>query len=99
VSDPAGLLLSVRGEERRMVPSDYALVAATIASSRGSKAEAIRAAAAGLDSLTTDLAARGGVALDAGTGRRALTLVGAVGADVRGAGSRRGRPCPVPFDA
>ena len=73
MSDPAGLLLSVRGEARRMVPPDYALVAATIASSRGSKAEAVRAAAARLDSLTADLAARGGVALDAGTGRRPLT--------------------------
>ena len=56
-----------------MVPPDYALVAATIASSQGSKAEAVRAAATGLDSLTADLAARGGVALDAGTGRRPLT--------------------------
>ena len=73
MSDPAGPLLSVRGEARRMPPPDYALVAVTIASSRGSKPEAVRAAAAGLDSLTTDLAARGGVALDAGTGRRPLT--------------------------
>ena len=73
MSDPAGLLVSVRGEARRMVPPDYALVAATIASSRGSKVEAVQAAAASLDSLTADLAARGGVALDAGTGRRPLT--------------------------
>ena len=73
MSDPAGLLVSVRGEARQMVPPDYALVAATIASSRGSKAEAVRAVAAGLDSLTADLAARGGVALDAGSGRRPLT--------------------------
>ena len=73
MSDPADLLLSVRGEARRMVAPDYASIAVTIASSRGSKAEAVRAAAAGLDSLTADLAARGGVALDAGTGRRPLT--------------------------
>ena len=73
MSDPAGLRLSVRGEARQMVPPDYALVAATIASSRGSKVEAVRVAAAELDSLTADLAARGGVALDAGTGRRPLT--------------------------
>ena len=73
MSDPAGLLVSVRGEARRMVPPDYALVAATIASSHASKAEAVRGVAAGLDSLTADLAARGGVALDAGTGRRPLT--------------------------
>ncbi len=73
MSDAAGLLVPVRGEARRMVPPDYALVAVTIASSQGSKAEAVRAAAAGLESLTTDLAARGGVALDADTGRRPLT--------------------------
>ena len=73
MSDAAGLLVSVRGEARRMVPPDYALVAATIASSQGSKAEAVRGVAAGLDSLTADLAAQGGVVLDAGTGRRPLT--------------------------
>jgi uncharacterized protein len=73
MSDPAGLLVSVRGEARRMVAPDYASVAVTIASSRGSKPEAVRAAAAGLDSLTADLATRGGVALDADTGRRPLT--------------------------
>ena len=73
MSDPAGLLLSVRGEARRMVPPDCAVVAAGIECLRGSKAEAVRAAAAELDNLTADLAARGGVALDAGTGRRPLT--------------------------
>jgi uncharacterized protein YggE len=73
MSDPAGLLLSVRGEARQMVPPDYALVAVTVSSSRGSKAEALRAAAAALDSLTADLAAHGGVALDSGTGQRPLT--------------------------
>ena len=73
MSDPAGVLVSVRGEARQMVPPDSALVAAAVASSRGSKAEAVRAAAVALDSLTADLAARGGVALDAGTGRRPLT--------------------------
>ena len=73
MSDPAGLLLSVRGEARRMVPPDSAVVTAGIECQRGSKAEAVRAAAAELDSLTADLAAQGGVALDAGTGRRPLT--------------------------
>jgi uncharacterized protein YggE len=73
MSDPAGLLLSVRGEARRMVPPDCAVVTAGIECQRGSKAEAVRAAAAELDSLTADLAAQGGVALDAGTGRRPLT--------------------------
>ena len=69
MSDPAGPLLSVRGEARRMVPSDCAVVAAGIECRRGSKAEAMRAAAAELDSLTAGLAAQGGVALDSGTGR------------------------------
>jgi uncharacterized protein YggE len=73
MGDPAELLLSVRGEARQMVSPDYAMVAAAIQATRGSKAEAVRAAAAGLDGLTADLAAHGGVALDAGTGRRPLT--------------------------
>ncbi len=73
MSDPAELLVSVRGEARRMVPPDYAIVAARIDASRGSKAAAVRAAAAALDSLTDDLAERGGVALDTRTGRCALT--------------------------
>ena len=73
MSDQAGLLLSVRGEARRSVTPDSAVVAAAIECSRGSKPEALRAAAAELDSLTADLAAQGGVALGAGTGRHPLT--------------------------
>ena len=73
MSDQAGLLLSVRGEARRTVPPDSAIVAASIDCSRGSKPEAVRAAAAELDSLTGDLAAQGGVALGADTGRHPLT--------------------------
>jgi len=73
MSDPGDLLLSVRGEARQTVSPDSATVAAAIEVSRASKTEALRAAAADLDSLTADLAAQGGVALDAGTGRRPLT--------------------------
>ncbi|MGH3155745.1 MAG: SIMPL domain-containing protein, partial [Streptosporangiaceae bacterium] len=73
MSEAAGLLLSVRGEARREVAPDHAQVEVTVAASRGSKAEAARAAAEGLDGLTADLAALGGVALEAGTGRRPLT--------------------------
>ena len=73
MSDPAGLLLSVRGEARRTVPPDCAMVAVTIECSRRSRPEAVQAAAAELDGLTADLAARGGVALDSGTGRHPLT--------------------------
>ncbi|MGH3189475.1 MAG: SIMPL domain-containing protein [Streptosporangiaceae bacterium] len=73
MSDQAEVLLSVRGEARQMVAPDYATVAATIAASRGSKAEAVRAVAASLDRLTADLRAHGGVPLDADTERRPLT--------------------------
>jgi uncharacterized protein YggE len=66
-------VLSVRGEARRTVPPDSAVVAVTIECSRGSKPEAVQAAAAELDGLTADLAAQGGVALDSGTGRHPLT--------------------------
>ena len=56
-----------------MVAPDYATVAATIASSRASKAEAVRSTAAALDGLTADLAAHGGVTLEADTERHPLT--------------------------
>ena len=56
-----------------MVAPDYAAVAATIASSRASKAEAVRATAGALDRLTADLAAHGGVALEPDTERHPLT--------------------------
>jgi uncharacterized protein YggE len=73
MSDPAGMLLSVRGEARQVVPPDSVTMTAVVAVTRGSKAEAVRTAAANLDSLTAELAARGGVALKAGTERRPLT--------------------------
>lgn len=73
MSEAAGLLLSVRGEARRMVAPDHAQVDVTIAVSRGSKADAARVAAEELDGLTADLAALGAVALEADTGRRPLT--------------------------
>lgn len=73
MSEAARLLLSVRGEARRMVAPDHAQVDVTISVSRGSKADAARAAAEGLDGLTADLAALGAVALEAGTSRHPLT--------------------------
>jgi uncharacterized protein len=73
MSDPAGTLLSVRGEARQVVPPDSVTMTATVQVTRGSKAEALRTAAANLDSLTAELAAHGGVALEAGTERRPLT--------------------------
>jgi uncharacterized protein len=73
MSDPAGTLLSVRGEARQVVPPDSVTMTARVEVTRGSKAEAVRTAAANLDSLTADLAARGGVALEVGTERRPLT--------------------------
>ncbi len=65
MSDPAGPLLSVRGDARLTVAPDYVILASTIESSRGSKGEAVRAAASALDHLTADLASLGGVALAA----------------------------------
>lgn len=72
MNDP-GVLVSVRGEARLTVPPDSAIIGGTIAATRGSKAEAVRAAAAALDRITADLAAIGGVALGAETLRRPLT--------------------------
>lgn len=72
MSDP-GVLVSVRGEARRTVPPDSVAIAGTVASTRGSKAEAARAAASALADLTADLAALGGIALGVDTARRPLT--------------------------
>src|SRR5258708_1294842 len=74
MNDP-GVLVSVRGEARLTVPPDSAIIGGTIASTQGSKAEAVRAAAAALDRLTADLAAIGGVAITV----RAFDLLDALG--------------------
>ena len=73
MSDPARMLLSVRGEARQVVPPDSVTMTARVEVAQGSKAEAVRTAAANLDSLTADLAAYGGVALEVGTERHPLT--------------------------
>jgi len=73
MSDPAGTLLSVRGDARLTVAPDYVILASTIKSSRGSKGEAVRAAASELEHLTAGLASLGGVALAASTERHRLT--------------------------
>jgi len=73
MSDQDGPLLSVRGDARQTVAPDYVILAGAIESSQGSKAKALRAVAASLDRLTSDLASLGGVALGAETGRRPLT--------------------------
>ena len=73
MNDSAGVLVSVRGEARRTVPPDSALIAGLITSIRESKAAAARAAAAALDGLIADLAAMGGVALGVDTLRHPLT--------------------------
>jgi uncharacterized protein len=72
MNDP-GVLVSVRGEARMTVPPDSAVIAGTIAATGGSKAEAVPAAAAALDSLTADLAAIGGLPMGVDTLRRPLT--------------------------
>jgi len=73
MSDLSGPFLSVRGDARLTVPPDYVILAGAIELSRGSKAAAVRAAAASLDRLTADLTALGAVALGVETERRPLT--------------------------
>ena len=73
MSDLSGPLLSVRGEARLTVAPDCVILAGVIESSLGSKAEALRAAAASLDGLAANLAALGGVALSPATERGPLT--------------------------
>ena len=73
MSDQGSLLLSVRGEARQTVPPDYAVLSATLAVTRDSKAQAVSASAAALHRVTAGLAALGGVALGPDTGRHPLT--------------------------
>ena len=73
MNDLSGPFLSVRGDARLTVPPDYVILAGAIELSRGSKAAAVRAAAASLDRLTADLTALGAVALGVETERRPLT--------------------------
>jgi uncharacterized protein YggE len=73
MSDPTGPVLSVRGDARRTVAPDYAILAGAISEPRPVKPDAVRAVAADLDRLTTDLAALGGVAFGPETGRSPLT--------------------------
>ena len=73
MSDPTGPFLSVRGDARQTVAPDYVTLASTIDISRGSKGEALRAAAARLDHLIADLATLGAEALSVETERRPLT--------------------------
>jgi uncharacterized protein len=73
MSEGEGVLVSVRGEARRTVHPDSAVIAGTIAATRRSSAEAAAAAASALDSLIADLAELGGVALGVQTLRSSLT--------------------------
>lgn len=73
MNDTAVTVVSVRGEARRTVQPDSASLAAAVAATRQSKAEAMQAAGAALDALTADLAGLGGVALGVDTFRRPLT--------------------------
>jgi len=72
-ADSTGVLISVRGEARRVVPPDYGTLSAVIEVTQEEKAEAVRLAGATLERLTVDLVALGGVALEAGTERHPLT--------------------------
>lgn len=70
VAEPAGVVISVRGEAQRTVAPDSVLMSASISIWRSSKPEALSAAATALDRLTDDMAALGGVALTVGNSAR-----------------------------
>jgi uncharacterized protein YggE len=73
MNDAGSALLSVRAEARQLVAPDYAVVDGLIEHTAGSKAEAVRLAASGVDGLTTGLAALGGVPFEESAQRRPLT--------------------------
>jgi uncharacterized protein len=73
MTDPVGLMLSVRGEATLTVSADSVVLSCAIGLSRGSKSEALAEASAALHRLTGDLAPLGGVALTIGTEHEALT--------------------------
>jgi hypothetical protein len=73
MNETAAMVVSVRGEARRTVAPDSAVIAGTVAVTRQLKVEAVRAAAVALEALTADLAGLGGVALGVDTLRRPLT--------------------------
>lgn len=73
MNDAGGVLLSVRAEARQLVAPDYAVLGGLIGHTARSKAEAVQSVSASLESLTADLAARGGAPFDESTGRSPLT--------------------------
>jgi uncharacterized protein YggE len=73
MTDPVGLVLSVRGDATLTVSADSALLSAAIALSRASKPEALAEAAAALHRLTGALASLGGVALTVDSQDEVLT--------------------------
>lgn len=73
MNDAGSALLSVRAEARQLVAPDYAVVDGLIEHTAGSRAEAVRSAAAGADRLTTQLADLGGVPFGEAAQRRPLT--------------------------
>ena len=95
-ASPGGPMLSVRGEARQVVVPDYVILAGAIAFSRESKAEAVRAAASGLDRLTAGLTALGAVALDVESERHPLTWSAQAASRTRHPWTRSRRSCPPP---
>lgn len=72
MTQPAATMVSVRGEARREVPPDLATITCALRLAAGSKADALRLAAAALETVTSDLRDLGAVALVAGDDRRPL---------------------------
>jgi uncharacterized protein len=73
MTESGAALVSVRGEARTTVPPDSGELSGAIEVVADTRAAALGAAAAALAGLTGDLAALGGVPLDAQAGRAALT--------------------------
>ncbi|MGH9102034.1 MAG: SIMPL domain-containing protein [Acidimicrobiales bacterium] len=70
--DDEGVVLSVRGEARRMVTPDAAKLSGSVTARREGREQALAAAASALDRLTGELAGLGGTPLR-GSERTALT--------------------------
>jgi uncharacterized protein YggE len=73
LSEPSSPLLSVRGEARRSVMPDAAVLAGAMWGNQPSKAEVLAEVSARWDRLIADLGAAGGVPLGIGTDRVPLT--------------------------
>ena len=73
MAEPAGSVISVRGEGRRTLAPDYVLLPAALTVARSHKADALEAGGAALGRLIADLRRLGGVPLSTGSEGASLT--------------------------